>query len=137
MTLVIRPIPDIEYELALLKYIYSRGDVRSFLKASSNDVARLCTIVDHLLDEGYLVKEGQRLQLTDKGKVHVADLNKKLDRKGLYGWLLPDYSVRREQKELTDIYLPQYLYKKGGGHFSNSCVLGRSGESSGDRESII
>lgn len=137
MTHAIRPIPDIEYKLALLQYIHSRGDVRSFLKASGNDIARLCTTVDLLVAGGYVVKEGKQLLLSDKGRVYLDDLNKQLQRKGLYASLLPDYSVRREKLKITDTYIPQYMYKRGGGHFSNSYVLGRSGDSQGDKESAF
>lgn len=120
MTQDIRPIPDIEYELALMQYISVRGDVRSFLKASGNDVPRLCSTVDQLIEHGFVCKEGKKLYLTEKGKKQLMSLNKELDRRGLYSEILPDYSVRRKQMKVTDTYVPKYMYKRGGGHFSNS-----------------
>ena len=137
MTQDFRPIPDIEYELALMQYISVRGDVRSFLKASGNDVVRLCSTVDLLIEDGFVCKEGKKLKLTESGKNHLMSLNKKLGRKGLYSDVLPDYSVRKKQMKVTDTYVPKYMYKRGGGHFSYSYVLGRSGESSGDKESTF
>ena len=38
---------------------------------------------------------------------------------------------------IADTYIPKYMFKRGGGHFSNSYVLGRSDESSGDEESTF
>ena len=132
-----RPIPDIEYAVALMQYINARADVRSFLKASGNDMARLCKTVDQLIEQGRIKKDGKKLLLTDNGINHLAELNKQLGRKGLYSSFIPDYSERRVQMKQTDVYIPQYMYKRGGGHFSYSCVPGRSGESSGDKESTI
>lgn len=130
----IRPIPDIEYEVALLKYIQVKGEIRPFLKATGIDLKRLSQTVDRLLDEGYLKKEGKKLSLTERGKTRHSALNMQLSRKGIYAHLLPDYSVRREAMDPKDLYIPKYMFKKGGGHFSNSYVLGRSDESSGDNE---
>lgn len=128
----IRPIPDTEYVLALMQYISMRGDVRLFLNASGKDVARMCATIDNLIESGFVVRENKRLLVTEKGNKYIAALNKQFGRKGLYAKLIPDYSVRREQMNIADTYIPQYLYKRGGGHFSNSYVLGRSGDSSGD-----
>ena len=132
-----RPIPDIEYELALLQYIRTKGDVRPFLKASGNDIKRLFKVVEKLLSCGYVCKEGKELLLSEEGCSYLAALNKQLYRKGLYGSFLPDYSARRVQMSIADTYIPKYMFKRGGGHFSSSYVLGRSGESSGDEESTF
>ena len=133
----IRPIPDIEYELALLQYIRNKSDVRPFLKASGNDTKRLFAVVEKLLSCGYVCKEGKRLLLSKDGCGYLAALNKQLGRKGMYGNFVPDYSARRVQMGIADTYIPKYMFKRGGGHFSNSYVLGRSGESSGDEESTF
>ena len=134
MTQGIRPIPDTEYILALMQFINLKVDVRLFLKASGKDVARMCATIERLIEDGLIRKEKQKLYITEQGKTHLATLNKRLGRKGLYAQLIPDYSVRRVQMSIADTYIPQYLYKRGGGHFSNSYVLGRSGDSSGDSE---
>lgn len=132
-----RPIPDIDYEIALLQYIRSKGDVRPFMKASGNDTQRLYAVVEKLLSGNYVQKKGKKLEITGEGEAHLAVLNKQLGRKGLYSRFIPDYSVRREQMKITDTYIPQYMYKRGGGHFSISYVLGRSGDSQGDKESTF
>ena len=132
-----RLIPDIEYEVALLQYIRTKGDVRPFLKASGNDTKKLFIVVEKLLSCGYVCKDDKRLMLSEKGCGYLAALNKQLGRKGLYGCFLPDYSSRRVQMSIADTYIPKYMFKRGGGHFSNSYVLGRSDESSGDEESTF
>ena len=127
-----RPIPEIEYELALLQYIRTRGDVRAFLKATGKDMMRLTRTIDALLAKGYILKERSKLTLTESGYSYLDKLNKELGRKGMYSYLLPDYSVRRVPMSAEATYIPQYMIQRGGGPFSNSLVRGRSGESSGD-----
>lgn len=130
----IRPIPDIEYELALLLYIHNKGEVRPFLRATGNDMKRLCSTVDRLIDTGIVERQGLKLLLTDMASEYINVLNKHLGRKGLYSYLIPDYTVRRVQMKATDTYIPKYMIQRGGSLFSNSLVRGRSDESSGDNE---
>ena len=117
MTDVIRPIPDIEYELALMQFIKTRGDVRSLLKATDDDVTKMCNTVDHLIEQGFVVKQGNTLEMTDDGISHIRTLNKRLGRKGFYRCFLPDYSKRRVQMSIADPYIPQYMFKRGGRPF--------------------
>ncbi len=132
-----RPIPDTEYEIALLQYILVKGEIRPFLKATGNDVARLSRTIDEFLAKGYLERDGNSLSLSNRGMAYHKALNKKLGRRGMYAFILPEYSAKIPQMEKTEIYIPKYMFKRGGGHFSNSYVLGRSGESSGDKESTF
>ena len=132
-----RPIPDIEYRLAVLQYVQSKADIRPFLKATGKDMLKLNTIINELLSEDILVRYENELNLTKAGMIHLKTLNNMLGRRGLYRVLLPDYTVRKEPIKKTDLYIPQYMYSGGGGHFSCSYILGRSDESSGDEESIF
>ena len=132
-----RPIPDFEYEVALIQFIRKKGEIRPFLKATGNDMERFTHTIDRLLGKGYVLKDGHKLILSERGQSYFLELNRMLGRKGMYTQFLPDYSVRKEQMNKTDIYVPKYMFKRGGGHFSNSYVLGRSGESSGDNESTF
>lgn len=129
-----RPIPDIEYVLALLQFIRNRGEVRSLLKATGNDIDRLCHTIDKLKARGYVVSEERQLIITDSGREYLQHLNNKLGRKGLYSYFIPDYSVRKVRFDITTTYIPQYMIKRGGNNISNSLVLGRPGELSGDNE---
>ena len=117
-----RHIPDIEYTAALLLYVRTNADIRHFLKASNNDLLRLNKTMDALIMDGYIVKHENTLVLTKKGEVFLWLLNKKLGRKGLYAYFLPDYSVKKKPIKKTDIYIPQYMYSGGDGHFSNSYI---------------
>lgn len=132
-----RPIPDIEYEVALMQFIHTRGEIRPFLKATGKDMVRFTRTIDHLVAEGFVFAEGRKLSLTGKGVSRLVSLNKELGRKGIYTQVLPDYLARKAQMSIDDVYIPKYMFKRGGGHFSNSYVLGRSGESSGDKESTF
>ena len=132
-----RPIPDIEYEVALMQFIHARGEIRPFLKATGKDMVRFTRTIDHLVAEGIVFAEGRKLSLTGKGVSRLVSLNKELGRKGIYTQVLPDYLARKAQMSIDDVYIPKYMFKRGGGHFSNSYVLGRSGESSGDEESTF
>lgn len=130
----LRPIPEKEYELALLQYVRTRSEVRPFLKATGNDMTRLRLVIDRLLADDIIVKDGKSLFLSKKGEVYLSVLNKDLGRKGLYSYFIPDYKARRVQMSAMDTYIPQYMIQRGGNIFSNSLVRGRSDESSGDNE---
>ena len=115
-------IPDIEYTAALLQYVRMNAEIRPFLKAADNDLLRLNQTIDALIMGGYIIKYDNTLELTKKGENFLLLLNKRLGRKGLYAYFLPDYSVKKKQLKKNDIYIPQYMYTGGDGHFSNSYI---------------
>ena len=117
-----RHIPDIEYTAALLQYVRTNAEIRPFIKASNNDLQRLNQNIDALIMDGFIVRKENGLALTEKGNEFYWFLNKKMGRKGLYAFVLPDYSVRKKPIKKNDLYIPQYMYTGGDGHFSNSYI---------------
>ena len=136
-------ISDTEYVAALLLYIRTGAEIRPFLKATNNDLQRLNRVVGSLLKSGYIVQEGNVLRLTESGKGYLRGLNKSLRRRGLYAYLLPDYTVKRTPMMASEVYITKFLDSGGYGRFSSSYICpcavpeGRSDESSGDEESTF
>lgn len=118
----IRPIQDNEYFANLLMYIKSNADIRPFLNASDNDIVRFNRAIEAFFKDGIIARKENILCLTEKGESLFRSLNKKLGRRGVYAYFLPDYSKKKRAMKKTDLYIPQYMNSGGEGLFSSSYI---------------
>ena len=102
----VRPIPDTEYEAAILVHIIKKADFSRFLHASGNDAVRLNKVIGSFLERKLINYVNDELRITEIGCEYYREYMRMLGRRGLYKFFLPDYSVRKNKWKKEDIYIP-------------------------------
>lgn len=105
----VRHIPDVEFELAVMRYIDSDADISRFVKALGTDTLRLNRLIDRLIDDHALESVNDTLSLTSRGHALQKSLLKKCRRRGLYAFLMPDFLARKERIDFSDTYIPLHI----------------------------
>jgi len=92
-------------KVLLLKIIKGKGDI-SLLAKEGYEYSQILEFIKDLIKDGYFVKHGKELLITNKGLEEINALNKELDRKNIEKWIEPEQRSKISQIDKNDIFLP-------------------------------
>ena len=106
---------DDELNLMLLQLIRVNGNVE-YLRTGNLTYIEILDKIDSLLAKGFVQRKDSSIELTSEGEKYFRLLSKKLKRRGLYRYFMPNYEVKICQLQIDDVYLPDKstIMKIGG-----------------------
>ena len=92
-------------KILLLKIIKGNGDI-SILFKEGYEYSQILDFIKELIKDGYLIKHGNKLVLTNNGILEIEKLNKELKRTKINKWIEPEHRSKISQIDKNDIFLP-------------------------------
>ncbi len=96
---------DQEIKLLLYKILNGNGDIAE-LTEYGYEYSQIFSIIKQLIADSILEKNGNDINLTQKGRTEIEELNKKLGRKGTNKWIEPENKSKISKIEKDFVFLP-------------------------------
>ncbi len=92
-------------KLSLLKIIKSNGNLMNIVN-QGYEFSQVLDFLQLLIKDGYLSKSGNNINITNKGRNEIENLNSDLGRRNIEKWIEPELSSKIPSISKNDVFLP-------------------------------